>query len=540
MAYTMSTAEREAVAKFLGTAVGTAGAEAAPVPTAYCKDRAVKLAPSPKIQWNGWSPDALNWRYQNATAAGLSLDQTKQLKLKWAFAFEGDLTAFSQPTILDDQLFVGSAGGAIYALDRQTGCTRWVYQADGPVRSSLLAVRDGNRYMLVFGDQVGGFYAIDAITGKPVWKKRVDPHDAARLTGTPVALDGVLFIPVASWEENRASDPKYPCCSMRGSVVALKAHDGAQVWKTYMTDEPKPTGTRPNGVASMGPSGAGIWSAPTLDRERGVLYVTTGDNYSQPANELSDAVVALDVRTGKIKWHKQFTADDIFSGACAGTPDCGPDFDFGASAMLVKQGTKSFLVAGQKSGIVFGLDPDHQGNVLWQIRVGKGGTNGGVQWGMATDGQNIYAAVSDIARIAHKRNDPSDLRDRDLDPNAGGGLTAIRVGDGSKAWFTAGQACNPPRPGCSPAQPSAVTAIPGVVFSGSVDGHLRAYAAEDGNILWDFDTAREFPTVNGVKGQGGSLDGPGAVVVKGMVYVNSGYSRQAGMPGNMLLAFSAE
>jgi polyvinyl alcohol dehydrogenase (cytochrome) len=536
VAYTMSTAEREAVAKYLGTS----GGDPAPAAVAYCKDRAVRLPANPKVQWNGWSPDALNWRYQNASGAGLSIDQVKRLKLKWALGFEGDLTAFSQPTILDNQLFVGSAGGVIHGLDRETGCIRWLYQADGPVRSSLLAVRDGTRYLLMFGDQVGGFYALEASTGKVAWKKRVEVHDAARLTGTPIAVDGNVIIPVAGWEENRASDPKYPCCSMRGSVVALKVHDGALVWKTYMTEEPKQTGTRPSGVPSMGPSGAGIWSAPTLDRERGVLYVTTGDNYSKPATDLSDAVVALDVKTGNIKWHKQFTADDTFSGACTGTPDCGPDFDFGASAMLVKQGAKSVLVAGQKSGIVYGLDPDREGNVLWQLRVGKGSTNGGVLWGMATDGQNAYAAVSDIGRLPHKKTDLAELRDRDVDPNVGGGLTAIRLSDGSKNWFTAGQPCNPPKPGCSPAQPAAVTAIPGMVFSGSVDGHLRAYASEDGKVLWDFDTAREFTTVNGVKGQGGSLDGPGAVVVKGMVYVNSGYSRQAGMPGNVLLAFGVE
>ena len=536
VAYTMSIPEREAVAKYLGLA----GAEPAPPTNAFCKDRAVKLAANPKIQWNGWSPDALNWRYQNSDAAGLSIDQVKRLKLKWAFAFEGDLTAFAQPTILDNNLFVGSAGGVIHALDRETGCIRWTYQADGPVRTSIVVARDGSKNVLFFGDQIGGFYSVDAASGKLRWKKKVDDHDAARLTGAAVIWEGTVIVPVAGWEENRASDPKYPCCTARGSVVALRIHGGARIWKTYMVDEPKQTGTRPSGVPSYGPSGAGIWAAPTIDRERGLLYVTTGDNYSKPATELSDAVVALELRTGKIKWHKQFTKDDTFSGACAGTPDCGPDFDFGASAMLVKTGGKNVLVAGQKSGVVYGLDPDREGETLWQLRVGKGSTNGGVLWGMATDGQNAYAAVSDIVRVAHKRSDTADLRDRDTDPSSGGGLTAIKLADGSKVWFAPGHPCDPPRAGCSPAQPAAVTAIPGAVFSGSVDGHLRAYSSEDGAILWDFDTARDFQTVNGVTGNGGSIDGPGPVVVKGMVYVNSGYSRQAGMPGNVLLAFGAE
>lgn len=536
VAYTMSMAEREAVAKYLGVAGGDA-----PMPaSAFCRDRAVKIAANPKVQWNGWSPTAENWRYQTAEAAGLTLDGVKRLKLKWAFALAGDVTAFAQPTILDSDLFMGSASGMIHALDRDTGCVRWLYQADGPVRAAIVAVREGGRYVLLFGDQTGWFYSLDAASGKLLWKKRMEDHDAARLTGAAVAYQGTVFVPVAGWEENRANDPKYVCCTMRGSVVALRIRDGSQVWKTYMTDPPKQTGVSSEGTPTYGPSGAGIWSAPTLDRERGLLYAATGDNYSQPANELSDAVVALDLRTGKIKWSRQFTAGDAFTGACAGKPDCGPDFDFGSSTMLVKSGSKTVLVAGQKSGIVYGLDPDRQGEILWQLRVGKGGTNGGVEWGMATDGQNVYAAVSDVARAPRTRTDLADLRDRDLDPNAGGGLTAIRLSDGSKAWYAAPQPCNPPKPGCSPAQPAAVTAIPGAVFSGSVDGHLRAFSSEDGKVLWDFDTAREFQTVNGIKGQGGSVDGPGAVIVKGMVFVNSGYLRQAEMQGNVLLAFTVE
>jgi polyvinyl alcohol dehydrogenase (cytochrome) len=324
---------------------------------------------------------------------------------------------------------------------------------------------------------------------------------------------------------------------MRGSVVALRVHDGTRVWKTYMVDPPKQIGKNSAGRAQFGPSGAGIWSTPTLDLKRGVLYVTTGDNYSEPATSMSDAVVAVSMKTGKIVWSRQFAEKDIFSGECLATNSCGPDFDFGASAMLLNASGRDVLVAGQKSGVVYALDPDKKGELVWQLRVGKGSTNGGVQWGMASDGQNVYAAVSDVERQGHKVTDPADLRQRDLDPNKGGGLTAIHLSDGSKAWHAAPHPCDPPKEGCSPAQPAAVTSIPGVVFSGAYDGHMRAYASEDGRILWDFDTARDFETVNGVPGHGGSIDGPGAVVVNGMVYVNSGYSRQSGMPGNVLLAF---
>ncbi len=538
VAYPMNRAEREAVAAYLGTAA----AETAAAPEAFCADRTIHLAASPRVQWNGWSPRLDNARFQTAEAAGLTLDGVRQLKLKWAFAFDGDLTAFAQPTVLDGDLFTGSAGGAVYALDAKTGCIRWIFQADGPVRSSILAVREGSGTSLLFGDQNGWFYSVDAATGRPLWKKRVDDHDAARLTGAPVAHEGIVFVPVASWEENRALDPKYECCTSRGSVAALRIRDGGLVWKTYMTDVPKPTGRTATGIQKWAPNGAGIWSAPTLDAPRGVLYVTTGDSYSLPASETSDAVVALDLKTGRMVWTRQVTAGDAFSGACGspGKGECGPDFDFGSSAILVRSGNRDLLLAGQKSGMVYALDPDRKGAIVWETRVGKGSANGGVQWGMASDGQKVYAAVSDLVRTPVANRDPGDLRANNVDPREGGGLTALRIGDGSKAWYGAPAPCDPPKPGCSPAQPAAVTAIPGVVFSGSVDGHLRAFSSEDGKVLWDFDTAREFETVNRVKGRGGSLDGPGAVVVNGMVYVNSGYARQSGIPGNLLLAFSAE
>lgn len=541
VAYTMSIAERESVAAYLGTP----GASVTMPPSAFCADRAVRFADAkaklPQPQWNGWSPSANNARYQATQAGGLTLDGVQRLKLKWAFAYDGDTTAFAQPTILDGNLFTGSAAGVIHALDAKTGCIRWTYDARGPVRSSILAVSRGKDYSLLFGDQLGWFYSLDAATGKELWKKKMDEHDAARLTGSPVAYDGTVFVPIASWEENRAIAADYPCCTFRGSVAALRVRDGKPVWRTYLVDAPKLTGKL------WGPSGAPVWSAPTIDIARGLLYVTTGDNYSPPATGTSDAVMALDLKNGKVAWTRQLTAGDIFSGGCANQGiECGPDFDFGASAILVntgnaRSGNRDLLLAGQKSGVVYALDPARKGEILWQIRIGKGSTNGGVQWGMAADGQNVYAAVSDLVRLRVQSNDPAELRTTNLDPNVGGGLHAIRIADGTKAWTAEPQlTCPPARQGCSPAQPAAVTVTPGIVLSGSVDGHMRAYSTENGSILWDFDTAREYTTVNGVNGHGGSIDGPGAVVVGGMVYVNSGYSRQNGMPGNVLLAFGAD
>jgi polyvinyl alcohol dehydrogenase (cytochrome) len=198
---------------------------------------------------------------------------------------------------------------------------------------------------------------------------------------------------------------------------------------------------------------------------------------------------------------------------------------------------REVLVAGQKSGLVYGLDPNDGGALLWRARVGEGGINGGVLWGMASDGDHVYAAVSDLARAPRADTVAYDWRPNGVDPTRGGGLTALRIADGQRVWYAAPTPCDSARPVCSPAQPAAVTAIPGVVFSGAVDGFLRAFSAADGRVLWTFDTAREFDTVNGIAGRGGSIDGDGAVVAGGRVYITSGYSRNGGMQGNVLLAF---
>jgi len=380
-----------------------------------------------------------------------------------------------------------------------------------------------------------------------MWKSKVDPHPAAVLTGSPTFYDGRLYVPVASREEAYAIASAYQCCSFRGSVVALDGATGKQIWKSYtISEEARPTTKNKVGTQLWGPSGAAIWSAPTVDIKRRLLYVTTGDNYSDPPTTGSDAFMAMDLESGKIVWSRQMTAADAWTVACRmpDTTNCpdsnGPDFDFGAPPILISlPNGRRALVAGQKSGVVHAVDPDKNGEVIWQTRVGKGSANGGVQWGMASDGRRVYGATSAYGRT--RPTDPSDTRRNIVDPRLGGGLTALRIADGSKAWYAPPIVCAPEAPtGCTPAQSAAVTGIPGVVFSGSMDGHVRGYSAENGKIIWDFDTAREFPSVNGVKARGGSIDGPGAVVVNGMVFISSGYSRFGGMPGNVLLAFGAD
>jgi polyvinyl alcohol dehydrogenase (cytochrome) len=539
IAYPMRRDEREAVAAFLGTK----GSDPPPPPSAFCPAGTPPIAGPMTGNWIGWSPSADNARFQRTADAGLTREQVSTLKLKWAFGFPDDVTAFGAPAVVNGTLFVGSAAGMVQALDAKTGCIHWTFQANGPVRSTTVAVKRGSGYSLVFGDQIGWVYSLDAKTGRLNWRKRIEAHEATRLTGSPAVNDAIVFVPAASWEETRAIDAQYACCTFRGSITALRAADGTVVWKTYLVDPPKKTGVTKAGTDQWGPSGAGVWSTPTIDEKRGVLYVTTGDNYSYPATATSDAVIAIDLKSGRIRWSQQTTTNDVYNSACGSSgvncpPANGPDHDFGSSALLIKLSSgRELIFAGQKSGVVYALDPDQRGRIVWQTRVGRGSTNGGVQWGMASDGTKVYAAVSDVVRPPGGVGGAGPIGNARLDPIQGGGLTALQLDDGAKAWFVPGTPCDPPKPGCSPAQPAAVTAIPGVVFSGAMDGHLRAFATTDGAAVWDFDTARPFETVNGVRAAGGSLDGAGAVVSGGMVFVNSGYPRFGGMPGNVLLAF---
>ena len=339
--------------------------------------------------------------------------------------------------------------------------------------------------------------------------------------------EGRLYVPVSSLEELLAADPEYPCCTFRGSVAALDAATGEPIWQSFTIPEtPRPRGRNPEGAFLMGPSGAAVWSAPTVDAERGLIYAATGNAYTEPAAATSDAIVAFDIDTGAIRWTHQLTPGDAFILNCrGGNPNCpdddGPDFDFGSSPVLVSMTDgRDLLVIGQKSGVGYGLDPDRDGAIVWQYRVGAGSALGGIEWGFAVDARKAYFANSDY-----------------LTPEPGG-LAAVRLRTGELVWYA--EPHEPVCDRCSPALLAAVTAIPGAVFSGAYDGLFRAYDAENGSVLWEHDTNRAYDTVNGVTAKGGSINGPGAVVVDGMVYVNSGYAAFGGRPGNVLLAFGVD
>jgi polyvinyl alcohol dehydrogenase (cytochrome) len=380
---------------------------------------------------------------------------------------------------------------------------------------------------------------VNALTGALIWKTKVEEHAAARITGAPTLHSGVLYVPVSSLEEASGSQASYECCTFRGSVAALDAVTGRPVWQAYTIPEvPQPTGKNARGTQLFGPSGAAVWSAPTIDPKRGAIYVATSNSYSNPPAATSDAILAFDLVTGKLLWKQQATPKDAYVVACysADKTNCpedhGPDHDFGQSPILVTlRDGKRVLVVAQKSGVVHALDPDDGGKILWQTRIGKGGPLGGSEWGSAADQDRIYVANSDVRFLRD-----GTMR---LDSAQGGGLFGLDLASGKIAMEVPPVPCGD-RPKCSPALSAAVSLIPGVVFSGSVSGFLRAYAAIDGKLLWEFDTARDYKAVNGVPAHGGAIDGPGPVIAGGMVYSNSGYGQWSGVAGNVLLAFEVE
>jgi polyvinyl alcohol dehydrogenase (cytochrome) len=485
-------------------------------------------------RWNGWGVDINNSRFQPTAMAGLTPEQVPRLQLKWEFGFPGASAANAQPTIVGGLLFVGGGDRKVYALDAKSGCIRWTFATEAVVRTAISVgpISGTDQFAVFFGDVRASVYAVNATTGALMWKTKVEDHPAARIVGAPTLYSGVLYVPVSSFEEATGSQPTYQCCTFRGSVVALDSATGRQIWKAYTIPEaPRPTNRNAIGTQLYGPAGAAVWSAPTIDVQRHAVYVATGNSYSNPPAETSDAILTFDLATGSMLWHRQATAKDSFVVACYGADqtncpeDHGPDSDFGQSPILASSPNgQRVLVVGQKSGVVYALDPDQEGKILWQTRIGRGGPLGGIMWGSAADEERVYVAYSDL----HGTMSP--------DPAAGGGLFALDLATGKISMQAPPVPCGD-RSQCSPALSAAVTAIPGVVFSGVVSGYLRAYATADAKLLWEVDTARDYVTVNSVSAHGGAMDGPDPTIVDGMLYVASGYAQWGGLPGNVLLAF---
>ncbi len=532
-AASLSDAERRAVSEFASGQ--TFSASAAALKNSLCKSVVPMSSITRGPRWLGWGNGIENTRFQSKEQGKLTAADLPHLKLKWAFGYANIASARAEPIVAGNRLFAASENTEVHSLNPKTGCTYWTFKADYGVRAALsVGPYEAGRKKgtaVFFGDTRANAYAVDANTGKLIWKQRVDQHPMAGITGAPVFYGGKLFVPVQGIsEEGTGSFNDYACCTFRGNLTALDANTGKIVWKTYTVGEPRPTGKTKAGVQTYGPAGGSIWSPPTIDARRHVVYVGTGNGYADPPQPTTDAVIAMDLDSGAIKWVRQILPNDSWAMGCqAKNPDnpacpktLGPDFDFSAPPALVHTKRGDRLVLPQKSGLGFALDPDAKGKILWQYRFGQGSGLGG-QWGTSSDGELAFFGTAD-----------------QLTPTPGG-MHAIRIVDGSVAWKMPPQAklCEG-KPGCNAGQGSATTAIPGAVLSSGMDGGVRAYSSKDGSILWLYDTNREFTTVNGVTAHGGSMDGTGPIVVDGMVYLNSGYGGLIGVPGNVLLAFGLD
>ena len=486
--------------------------------------------------WPGFGRDELNTRFQ--PQPGFLAGDVKRLAVKWTFALPGG-TATGMPVVAAGRVFAPTRAGFLFALDAATGCTRWAADLGAPMKGTVRVGPGPGGELTVFApDERGTVHALSVATGKELWSVLVDDHPAVRLTGSPQLHDGRLYVPVASSEETAAANPAYECCSFQGKLLALDAKTGKILWSAAILKDPvQQTGTTSAGTRRFGPSGGGVWSTPTIDARRGVLYVGTGDSYTEPRQDSTNAMIAFDLKTGQRRWTRQVIPADIWVYGCddeqrdahANCPKrLGPDFDFGSAPILqTLPGGRQILVAGAKSGTVYGFDPDADGKIVWQVRLGRGGAYGGVEWGIATDGQSVFAPISDVLPGS-------------IDKDIGGGLFALGLADGKRRWDQPPYSADCPdhAAGCSRAQPAAPAVMPGAVFAGSWDGHLRAHDNVTGALLWDFNTRRSYPTVNGGTAEGGGIDMGGPVIANGTLFVNSGAT--FGLAGNALIAFTVD
>lgn len=490
---------------------------------------------SQPVVWNGWGGEIGNTRHQPNESI-LNKNNVDQLELKWAFAYPESTRARSQPVVTPEVTFIGSQDGTIYALDNTNGCPWWTFNADAEVRGAIFVDTDesGVPETLLFGDFSGQAYAIDAQTGELNWKREVHDHPQATLTGSVIAHEDTVIVPVSSLEVLLAARTEYSCCSFRGALVAISISTGEELWRTYTTDEPRPTILSTAGIQQFGPSGAPIWSSPTIDAKRNLVYAGTGENYSSPANGYSDAVLAMDLSSGEIMWAAQLTKDDAWNGACSrNTPNCpeedGPDYDIGASPILATdENGRELILVGQKSGMVYALDPANGGALVWEQRAGSGGTMGGIHYGMSANNEKLFVGVSDLPT-----NNPYNVGP------AHPGVHALSLSTGEVLWRNdLPNECEESRFLCWPGISAAVSSTDDLVFAGGLDGILRALDTDNGNILWQTNTRQSFGMRNGIEATGGSIESDGPVIVNGHVYITSGYEKWGEAPGNVLLVYS--
>lgn len=515
-----------------------------------------------------WGLGTNNRRFMEGERAGINRANVGSLELAWSLAFPKVTDMRSQPAIIGDTMYFGDKTGKVYAIDRKRGCIRNHTEVLSGIRSAItVATLSNGKQLLVFADSMASIYALDPDSLKTVWQEAARIYETSVITGSISYHGDRLFVPVSSYEVAVSGSPSHVCCKSHGGVIALDATNGNKLWEWHGTAEATLQGRNSAGGEIYGPSGVSVWSTPTIDARRNRIYIGTGENLSRPATENSDAIVALDMDSGELAWRFQATAEDVWNAACLnGGPNCpenpGGDFDFGASVILAELPDGSeLLLAGQKSGDVYALDPDPAGpagEVVWHQQVSNAGigpnlaqstTNGGVHWGMALSGERLLVAAADPERVRP-----------DYIPKPG--LHALNVSNGDILWFQGVTR------GCEIAEEdkpmiglqnmragkkveledqyrcsfyyglsAAVMATPELVFSAGLDGKIRAFNIADGELLWQAKTAESFEADNGITGHGGAIDVSGQVMADGWLYVQSGYSMFGQLPGNMLLAY---
>ena len=476
--------------------------------------------------WPALGRDIANTRLQ--PAPGLAASDLPRLELRFAIALAGG--AVGPVAVAGGRLFGATGSGDVFALDAKTGCAHWNLATGQLVRSVSVGTLSGGKVAVFFGDNRGFATALDAETGAKLWITGIEDHPLAKVTAAPTFFEDRVYVPMSSIEDPLQHDPSYACCTSRGSVSALDARTGKLLWKQYTIREaPKPLPPAPGGPARSAPAGGSIFTPLTIDAKRRLVYAATSASYDDGSWPDAESIVAYDLATGERRWSRHFKrAED--AAACrkaGGGSDCRNLFDFAASVAIARLADgREVLVAGQKAGLAYGLDPDAGGELLWTTRIARGSDLGGPMYGLAVEGGVAFFPISDAP-------------DSFAQPEAGaGGLVALEVASGRVLWRRAAAApvCSWGSEHCLNASIAAATAIPGAVFQGTADGHVRAYATRDGSPLWDFDTARAFAAVNGVEAHGGQVNGWPVVAAHGAVYVVSGASTQA-RPGNALLVF---
>ena len=518
-----------------------------------------------------WGLGNDNRRFMEGARAGINRANVGSLQLAWSLAFPKVTDMRSQPAIIGDTLYLGDKTGKLYAIDRRSGCIRAHTEVLSGIRSAITVVTlNSGKKLLVFADSMASIYAVDPLTLKKVWQEAARIYETSVITGSISYHNDRLFVPVSSYEVAVSGSPTHVCCKSHGGVIALDANNGDKLWEWHGTADATLQGRNSAGGEIYGPSGVSVWSTPTVDARRKRIYIGTGENLSHPATDTSDAIIALDMDSGKVAWRFQALAEDVWNAACLnGGANCpenaGGDFDFGASVIMAgRPGGGELLLAGQKSGDVYALNPDPagpEGELVWQQQVSNAGigpdldkstTNGGVHWGMALSGERLLVAAADPERVRPE-----------YVPKPG--LHALSLADGSVLWF------QPVTRGCEIAEEdkpmiglqnmragkkieladqyrcsfyyglsAAVLATEELVFSAGLDGKVRAFDIASGKQLWQTETAKPFEADNGISGHGGAIDVSGQVVADGWLYVQSGYSMFGQLPGNMLLAYRVD